>query len=204
MVQPESPALTRAALLGLAIAGAVILFFVLRGGGEDRSSFTFGPAGAHADVGSSVVISLASTGVRTSAATTRRAVEIADADASLVRLVRKGRGQRWGTAGAWRGIDGKPLGAILEYRLARPIAVDSDLPYVAIPPDGPGRGQCVTPYAAGWAHLQAKHVTALSVLVDLRRGVVAEISADARRGIVSPVAGAPYPTCNEEQPGLNG
>jgi hypothetical protein len=44
-------------------------------------------------------------------------------------------------------------------------------------------------------------VTALSVIVDLRRDEVVQISTNARRGRVSPVAGKPYTTCNEAQAG---
>jgi hypothetical protein len=44
-------------------------------------------------------------------------------------------------------------------------------------------------------------VTALWVVVDLRRDEVVQISTNARRGRVSPVAGKPYPTCNEDQTG---
>jgi hypothetical protein len=44
-------------------------------------------------------------------------------------------------------------------------------------------------------------VTTLWVIVDLHRGMVVQISTNARRGRVSPVAGKPYPTCNEDQAG---
>jgi hypothetical protein len=85
---------------------------------------------------------------------------------------------------------------VLLYLLRRPVAVNSDLPYVQIPvPD-----HCMRPYAAGWAHLRAWGVTALQVLVDLRRARVAEISTNANRGRVSPVDGKPYPTCSDSGP----
>jgi hypothetical protein len=99
---------------------------------------------------------------------------------------------------SWDGIDGKPLGVELRFALSRSIAVDSDLPDAVIPPDAPAHGTCVTPYAATWIHLRATTVTAITVLVDLRRGRVADITTNARRGIVSPVPGRPYPNCNED------
>jgi hypothetical protein len=79
--------------------------------------------------------------------------------------------------------------------------LSADLPYITIPPDAPAKGDCVEPYASGWEHLEAAGVTALRVLVDLDRGKVVDISTNARRGIVSPVAGKPYPSCEEIESG---
>ena len=92
-------------------------------------------------------------------------------------------------------------GAMLGYRLRRPVRVDSDLPYVAVRPDAPSHGTCVSPYASGLAHLRASGVTELMVLVDLGRNRVAQISTNATSGRVTPVAGKPYPSCNEDQTG---
>jgi hypothetical protein len=89
----------------------------------------------------------------------------------------------------------------MDYYLKRPITLNADLPYVAIPPDGPAHGDCVKPYAAGERHLRASDVTALSILVDLRQKRVAEIDTDAKHGVVSPVAGKPFPSCDEDQTG---
>ena len=79
----------------------------------------------------------------------------------------------------------------------RPVAVNSDLPYVQIPVNA---GSCTKPYAAGWAHLRASGVTVLQVLVDLRRARIAQISTNASRGKVSPVDDKPYPTCSDSGP----
>jgi hypothetical protein len=44
-------------------------------------------------------------------------------------------------------------------------------------------------------------VTALRILVDLREKRVAEIDTDAKHSVISPVAGKPFPSCNEDQTG---
>jgi hypothetical protein len=89
----------------------------------------------------------------------------------------------------------------MDYNLKRPITLNSDLPYAAIPPDGPAHGDCLKPYAAGEEHFRASDVTTLRILVDLRQRRVAEIDTDAKHDVVSPVAGKPFPSCNEDQTG---
>lgn len=102
---------------------------------------------------------------------------------------------------SWSTLDGKPFGVELIYMLRRPLAVDADLPYAESPPDAPAHGDCVEPYAPGWLHLRAGRVTTVTVLVDFRRRRVADISTDASSGVISPVAGKPYPSCAEDGSG---
>ena len=191
----------KGSLLFLAMLAGVVSFFVLRpGGGEDRRAFTFGPSverrtlpqvGAWLVVGGPFV-----QGGRASAAVARETERIAGSDTTLARLMRRGDGQRLGNVDA-------PFESLttVVYKLKRPITVNANLPYMMRPPDGPSHGDCVRPYAAGWAHLRARGVTRLSVIVDLSSKRVAQISGNAKRGRVGPVAGKPYPTCNEDQPG---
>lgn len=129
----------------------------------------------------------------------READRIAASNATIAGLVRLGDGERFGNVGGSR-AQGRGT-AWLGYKLKHPVAVNADLPYNALTPDGPSHGTCVSPYAAGWAHLRATGVTALWVIVDLRRDEVVQISTNARQGRVSPVAGKLYPTCNEDRPG---
>jgi hypothetical protein len=98
---------------------------------------------------------------------------------------------------SWDGIDGRPLGEALEFAYAHQVTIDDDLPAAVIPPDAPSHGHCVVPYDPAWEHLRASGVTVLRVLVDLRSARVAEISTNAPRGVVSPVPGKPYPSCEE-------
>ena len=186
-------------LLVLVVVAAVVLFLVLRGPG--REAFTFGPAITRLpDVGSGAVIEgVPSRRGGSPAAVAREADRIAASSPTVAQLVRLGDGARVGSVGGSRARGSGT--AWLGYKLKRPVAVDADLPYVVVPPDGPAHGTCVSPYAAGWAHLRATGVTALWVIVDLRRDEVVQISTNARQGRVSPVAGKPYPTCNEDQPG---
>jgi hypothetical protein len=145
-------------------------------------------------------VTTSSVGFPLEAVPTRRetiGIRLALADATLKPLLAKAKHRFVGSA-PWDGIDDKPVGVELRFAFARPIAVDSDLPDAAIPPDAPAHGTCVTPYAASWIHLRAQKVTAISVLVDLRRERVADITTDARRGLVSPVPGRPYPNCHED------
>lgn len=179
----------RRSLALLALVAALVLFFVLRG--PDRRSYTFNRSG-RPGLAQAVWD-------RASPAVARQAVTIAGSDATLTRLLRAGDGHRLPVVGPWSVGNDSRGGAVVVYKLARPIVVDSDLPYVAIPPDGPAHGTCVVPYAPGWEHLRASGVTELRVLVDVSRGRVAEIDTNARTGRVSPVAGKPYPACNEEQ-----
>jgi hypothetical protein len=113
--------------------------------------------------------------------------------------VRLGGGKRFANVGAWSVGNNSRGGAVVAYKLKRPIVINADLPYVAIPPDGRAHGTCVVPYAPGWEHLRAPGVTALSVLVDVGRSRVAEIDTNAKRGRISPIVGKPYPSCNEDQ-----
>jgi hypothetical protein len=183
------------------VGGLLLLLFLALRSGEDRRSFTFSPSTKLLpSVGSVVVARLGSLGPGfegASPATTRAAEKIAEANATVARLVRLGDGRRVGGVGPWRGFGGRLRGAVLGFSLKRPLAVDLDLPYVAVPPDAPSHGQCATPYSPGLAHLRASGVTALMALVDLRRNQVVQISTDAKRGKVGPVAGKPYPSCNE-------
>jgi len=182
-------------LLGVAVA----LYLVLRG--PTRPAFTFGPSIRQLpDVGSQAVIA----GVPkwwggSPPAVAREADRIAASDPTVSELVRLGGGERFGNVGGSR-TRGRGT-AWLGYKLTRPVAVNADLPYIVVTPDGPAHGTCVSPYAAGWAHLRATGVTRLWVIVDLRRDEVVQISTNARQGRVSPVAGKPYPTCNENQTG---
>ena len=186
-------------LLVLLLVAAVVLFLVLRGHG--RPAFTFGPSIKRLPgVGSRAVIGgVPSWWGGSPASVAHEADRIAASNHTVARFVRLGDGERFGNAGGSR-TQGSGT-AWLGYKLKRPIAVNADLPYVVVPPDGPAHGTCVTPYAAGWAHLRATGVTALWVIVDLRRDEVVQISTNARQGRVSPVAGKPYPTCNEDQTG---
>ena len=181
------------------LAVAVVLFLVLRG--PDRPAFTFGPSIKQVpDVGSGAVIGgVPSRSGGSPAAVAREADRIAASNPTVAQIVRLGDGARVGNVGGSR-AQGSGT-AWLGYKLKRPVAVNADLPYVVVPPDGPAHGTCASPYAAGWAHLRATGVTALWVIVDLRRDEVVQISTNARRGRVSPVAGKPYPTCNEAQAG---
>jgi len=122
-------------------------------------------------------------------------MRLALADPTLKSLLARARHHFVGSS-SWNGIDGKPLGVALRFAFARSIAVDADLPEAVIPPDAPTHGTCVTPYSASWIHLRAEIVTAIAVLVDLRHARVADVTTNARRGIVSPVAGRPYPNCS--------
>jgi hypothetical protein len=176
------------------MASAALSVVLLSGcGGSSRRSYTF-TRSTRPD------LALASWD-RASPPTARKAERIAGRDDTLTRLLQLGDGQRLANVGPWRVGDNPRGGAELAYKLKRPIAVNADLPYVAIPPDGPAHGICVSPYAPGWQHLRASGVTELSVLVDIRRGRVAEIDTNAKRGRVSPVAGKPYPSCTEDQTG---
>jgi hypothetical protein len=124
-------------------------------------------------------------------------MRLARADRTLTSLLGEAAHHLVGSA-PWDGIDGRPLGVDLRFAFASSIAVDTDLPDAVIPPDAPAHGTCVAPYTATWIHLEARRVTALSVLVDLRRGKVADITTNARRGVISPVPGRPYPNCSED------
>ena len=214
----RDPVVRRSLLVVLVLAIAGVLFFVWRGG-EDRRSFTFShryghlvfgdpstkrfPTKRFPGVGSVGVIGQPTTfrpgfastfsSPRVSPATAREAERIARSDPTLARLLRLGDARR-AVIGLWS-LWGSPQGgAVLLYLLRRPVAVDSDLPYVQIPVN---TGSCSKPYAAGRAHLRASGVTTLQVLVDLRRARVAELSTNANRGEVSPVDGKPYPTCSD-------
>ncbi len=189
----------KVALLVLVLVAAVVLFFVLRG--PERRAFTFGPSIKRIpDLGSGAVMGgVPSWWGGSPRAVAQEADRIAASNPAVARLVRLGDGERFGNVGGSR-ARGRGT-AWLGYKLKRPVTVDADLPYVVVPPDAPSHGTCVTPYAAGWAHLRATGVTALWVIVDLRRDEVVQISTNARRGRVSPVGGKPYPTCNEDQTG---
>lgn len=187
--------IAKRALAVVALVTGVVLFLVLRG--PDRPAFTFGPSVEQLpDVGSGAVIAgVPSWRGGSPPAVAREAHRIAASDPTVSRLVRLGDGARFGSVGGSR-TRGRGT-AWLGYKLKHPVAVDADLPYVVVPPDAPAHGTCVSPYAAGWAHLRATGVTALWVIVDLRRDRVVQISTNAKRGRVSPVAGKPYPSCTE-------
>lgn len=205
----------RLSLAVLALVLAVVLFLVLRAG-DGRRSFTFHHVYGHLvfgdpstrrspGVGSVLVITgpkslrpgFASSETPVSPAAARKAERIAGSDTTLARLLRMGDGTRVGVVDLWRLWGSPGGGADLFYVLSRPVAVNSDLPYVQIPIN---EGSCSKPYAAGWAHLRASGVTVLQVLVDLRRGRVVEIATNAKRGQVRPVKGKPYPTCSDSGP----
>ena len=186
---------TTLVVIALGVALAVVTFMVLRGG--DRRSFTFDPSvSVLPSVGSVAVVGgVGSWQGGSPPAVAREAERLAAANPTVARLVRLGDGERKGSVGGSRAV-GRGT-AWVDYPLKRPVAVDSDLPFIAIPPDAPSDGTCVTPYAAGWAHLRGTGVTTLMVTVDLRREQVVQISTNAKRGRVSPVGGKPYPSCNE-------
>jgi hypothetical protein len=171
-------------LLVLALVAAVVLFLVLRGPG--RPAFTFGPSIKQVpDVGSGAVIGgVPSWWGGSPPAVAREADRIAASNPTVAQLVRLGDGERFGNVGGSRARGSGT--AWLGYKLKRPVAVNADLPYVVVPPDGPAHGTCVFPYAAGWAHLRATGVTALWVIVDLRRDEVVQISTDAAESGPSP------------------
>lgn len=187
-------------LLVLMLAAAAGLFLFLRGG-PNRTAFTFGPATERLpEVGSTAIIGgVPSWWGGSPAPVAREADGIAASNPTVARLVRLGAGRRFGSVGGSR-AQGRGT-AWLGYKLKRSLAVDADLPFIVVPPDGPAHGTCVAPYAAGWAHLRATGVTRLWVIVDLRRDEVVQISTNAGQGRVSPVTGKPYPTCNEDQSG---
>lgn len=191
--------LVRIALLVLALVAAVVLILVLRG--PSRPAFTFGPSHKGIpDVGSTAVIGgVPSWWGGSPPAVAGEAEKIAASNPTVAQLVRLGNGERFGSVGGSR-APGRGT-AWLGYKLKRPVAVDANLPYVVVTPDAPSHGTCASPYAAGWAHLQATGTTDLWVVVDLRHHEVVQISTNARRGRVSPVNGKPYPTCNENQSG---
>ena len=185
-------------VLVVVLVAAVVLFLVLRG--PERRAFAFGPSSRWPAVGSAAVIGgVPSWWGGSPPAVARAAERSAASNPTVARLVLSGHGQRFGTVGGSR--TPRNGTAWLGYKLKRPVAVDADLPYIVLTPDAPSHGTCATPYAAGWAHLQATGVTALWVTVDLRRDQVVQISTNAKRGRVSPVAGKPYPTCNETETG---
>jgi hypothetical protein len=200
------------------LAMTICVFAVSGCGGEDRRAFTFhhgarghllfgysstkrGPGvGSVAVIGQPTTFraGFASTfsQLRVSPTAVREAERIGASDTALARLLRLGDGRR-AVVALWRLWGFSRGGAVLVYRLKRPVAVNADLPYVQIPVNA---GSCSKPYAAGWAHLRASGVTALQVLVDLRQGRVAEVSTNANRGRVTPVDGKPYPTCSDSGP----
>ena len=174
-----------ATLVGLSCA------LVSCGGSSSRQTYTF-----DADNG----VPTSSVGLPLEAAPRARqaiGMRLALADPTLKSLLARANHHFVGSS-SWDGIDGKPLGVELRFAFARSIAVDSDLPEAVIPPDAPAHGTCVTPYSASWIHVHAQKVTAITVLVDLRRARVADVTTNARPGIVSPVPGRPYPNCNED------
>jgi hypothetical protein len=101
----------------------------------------------------------------------------------------------------WATLDGRHLGLSLSYRLDQPRRIRALLPYVAIPPDAPAKGQCVHPYAQGWLNVDARGVDRLSVLVDARRDSVVEVSLDSGVATYSWAPGRPHPLCEENQSG---
>lgn len=99
--------------------------------------------------------------------------------------------------GDWTSIDdGSHLGGIAVLRLAAPVSVDADLPYVSIPPDSAEAVYCEHPYAQGWLHEQSRRVTELRVLVDVQKKQVVSVQTNATRGTRSKVPGKPYPGCS--------
>ena len=195
----RDPFVRVALLVVLALVAVVVLFLILRG--PNHPAFTFGPSHTGIpSVGSAAVIGgVPSWWGGSPSAVARQAEKIAASSPTVARLVRLGDGERFGSVGGSR-APGRGT-AWLGYKLKRPVVVNADLPYVVVTPDAPSHGTCASPYAAGWAHLQATGTTALWVIVDLRRHAVVQISTNARRGRVSPVHGKPYPTCNENQTG---
>jgi hypothetical protein len=162
------------------------------GGDSGRRSYTFG----NGDALPPAIVMPAPTG-HVSRNRENRALRIATRDAAFNALLRD-TSHSLSASEPWGGIDGKPLGVALTYTLRRPLAVDADLPYAEIPPDAPAHGDCVQPYADGWLHLRAARVTVVTVLVDLRRGRVADISTNATSGEIRPLPGKPYPSCGED------
>jgi hypothetical protein len=79
--------------------------------------------------------------------------------------------------------------------------VDAVLPYADIPPDAPTTGTCESPYRQTWLREESENVTELDVLVDLRRGKVADIRTNATEGRRSWVQGKPHPDCQPVESG---
>jgi hypothetical protein len=127
-----------------------------------------------------------------------RAARIASGNRPLGRLLSGVRHRPAGSS-SWDSLESKPIGVELRYALDRPINVDADLPSADTPPDTRTQGHCVYPYAATWIHLRAQEVRTVTVLVDLRRGRVADVWTDAPKGVVSPVPGRPYPDCEQKR-----
>jgi hypothetical protein len=99
----------------------------------------------------------------------------------------------------WLGSVGQPRVVELAYRLQRPAAIDTVVPFAEIPPDAPATGTCRVPYAPGKERLQARPVTVVFVAVDILLRRVVDIETDAKREVLSSVPGQPFPDCEEKQ-----
>ena len=157
---------------------AVVLFLVLRG--PDRPAFAFGPSIARSEVGSGAVVAgVPSWWGGSPPAVAREADRIAASNPTVAQLVRLGDGERFGNVGGSRARGSGT--AWLGYKLSAPSRSTRICPMSLFLPMGLLTEPCVFPYAAGWAHLRATGVTALWVIVDLRRDEVVQISTNARR-----------------------
>lgn len=135
---------------------------------------------------------------RVSPAVRREALAVARHDPTVQALTAGGH-----VVGAdvWGDGDGRLLGANLTFRLPAARAVDAVLPVADIPPDAPTTGVCEEPYRPTWLHEQSEGVTEISVLVDIRRNVVASVGTNAKAGRFSWVEGKAHPNCEAVEAG---
>jgi hypothetical protein len=186
----------RVSALGF-VLGLVVMLAACGSGSTMRQPYSFGDPPPPSDLPTSITTGDVVLPPPTPSPREARAARLATRDRTLSRLL-VGVSYRLVGGTDWASLDNKPIGLELRYALARPINVDADLPSADIPPDTLTQGHCVYPYAATWIHLSARAVRSVTVLVDLRRGRVADIWTDAARGEVSPVAGRPYPDCEQK------
>lgn len=99
----------------------------------------------------------------------------------------------------WLGSSAHPRVVELVYRLPHQRVIDAVVPFADNPPDAPAKGDCQTPYAPGWERLQAHDVSVVFAGVDVMLRRVVDIATDAKREVLSSVAGRPFPNCEERQ-----
>lgn len=173
-----------------AIAGVVALLVGTRK--HNVATWTFGPSTDTTPTVSIPPLPPPPPAVRT------QALAVVDANATF-RGITKGIRKRLVLVQPWAGQNEGVHGASLTFRLSRAIKVDADLPQADIPPDAPTTGTCHAPYRQTWLHERSRKVTEISVLVDLDKAKVADISTNAIRGQLSWVRGRPHPSCQELQ-----
>jgi hypothetical protein len=123
------------------------------------------------------------------------AEKVASRDPTVLMLV--GERARPDGSFVWLGTARHPRVVVLRFALPRPVRVDAALPYAETPPDAPASGDCKTPYAPGWNRLSTTRAAHVFVGVDVAKRRVAVADTDAKTETLSPIAGRPYPQCNE-------